>query len=324
MPSANTSFVVTINAVTDVGRARPHNEDNFIVCSDLGEKHWYISDTPIELSKEGCLLVVADGMGGTQAGEVASKIAVETIQEKFSSSDLPEKLSALKAKEFLYHAVMAAHNAIVASAAKNITRRGMGTTIIVAWVFSGKAYICWCGDSRAYLFTKKDGLKIVTRDHSLVWEMVEAGEITPEEADVHPNSNIITQCLGDVRRAPQPEFSVCSLKETDRLLLCTDGLNNMVNHKTIEEILQKEKDLAKALLKLTDTANMEGGNDNITIAGLEVLNGSAITMKGQSASGIFSGVFGGGLAGWLSEIGRLFYKNKKTISDPENTKYFRI
>ena len=311
--SVEPNSVVTLNAVTDVGRVRSHNEDNFIVCTDLGEKNWYISDQPVILSKEGCLLVVADGMGGTNAGEVASKIAVDTIREKFNDLELSEKPGSLQAKEFLYHAIMAAHNAIVLAAVQNMEHRGMGTTIIVAWVFGGKAHIGWCGDSRAYLFSKKEGLKILTSDHSLVWEMVEKGELTPEEADVHPRNNIITQCLGDGKRPPRPDFTVCSVEENDRLLLCSDGLNNMVSHKTIEEILRRDKILANAVLKLTETANKNGGDDNITIVGLEVLKGSPQKRKGKVSAGILSGTLAGMMPEWLSGIGRLFYRTYRKV-----------
>src|SRR5690606_24655751 len=106
---------------------------------------------------------------------------------------------------------------------------GMGTTIIVAWVIQGKAIISWCGDSRGYLYREESGLNIITRDHSLVWDCVEAGKLTPEEADEHPQNNIITQSLGSPNSRPRPDFVILYLEPKDRILLCSDGLKNMVN-----------------------------------------------------------------------------------------------
>lgn len=272
MPSEVVSeSTVSIHAITDVGRSRSHNEDNFIVCPDLKEKRWYFSDKPAQLSAKGCLLVVADGMGGANAGEVASEIAVETVKQKFNSLDLGTDIDEHQARNYLYQAILEAHKAIVAASGENPEYAGMGTTVLVAWIFSQKAVIGWCGDSRGYLYRKKKGLKILTKDHSLVWELVEAGKLTPDEADTHPNSNIITQSLGDEKYTPKPDFVVCPLEEGDRLLFCSDGLNNMVRHKEIEEILSNEGPLADINQMLVQLANQQGGVDNITVVGLEVV-----------------------------------------------------
>lgn len=262
---------VIIQAKTDVGRARAHNEDNFIVCPDLNEKQWSLSDDPANLSSKGCLLVVADGMGGANAGEIASEIAVEAIRQKFDSLEIEDNIEDTEAQDYLYQAILEAHKAIVDASAQKPSYAGMGTTIVVAWVFPRKAVIGWVGDSRAYLYRKQLGLKLLTSDHSLVWELVEAGKLTPEEADVHPDSNIITQSLGDEGHTPQPGFTTCSLEQADRLLLCSDGLNNMVTHKTIEKILGGGAALADASAKLIKSANGAGGADNITVVSLEVL-----------------------------------------------------
>ena len=266
---------VNIHAMTDVGRARFHNEDNFIVCPDLKEKRWYLSGQPEPLSPRGCLLVVADGMGGAKAGEVASAIAVETIQNKFNSLTLGEEVDELQAKEYLHQTFMEAHQAILTASVNNPEFSGMGTTVLVAWIFSHKAIIGWCGDSRGYLYQRKNGLKILTRDHSLVWELVEAGKMTPDEADVHPDNNIITQSLGDEKFDPRPDFTVCGLEEGDRLLLCSDGLNNMIRHKEIEAILSEKLPLADINQKLVEYANQRGGTDNITVVALEVVKSNA-------------------------------------------------
>lgn len=260
-----------IQALTDVGRYRDHNEDNFIVCPDLREKRWSLSDHPAALSPKGCLLVVADGMGGTNAGEVASALAVEAIQKEFDALEIAENLDDAAIEEHLNRAIVAAQEAIVAHAKENPACAGMGTTLVVAWVFPTKAIMAWVGDSRAYHYSKQEGLKLLTDDHSLVWEMVLAGTLTPDEADVHPNSNIITQSLGDHNRPPRPDFTSCPLLPGDRLLLCSDGLNNMVTHKAIEKILAAGTPLAEASQKLIQAANDGGGADNITVLSLEIL-----------------------------------------------------
>jgi PPM family protein phosphatase len=275
---------VTIQAMTDVGRVRTHNEDNFIVCPDLGEKRWYVSDQPHPLSPKGCLLVVADGMGGTNAGEVASEIAVETIRRQFDGLPQLETPGEQQAYERLQQAILAAHQDIVEAALANPAHAGMGTTLVMAWVFPHKAFIGWVGDSRAYRYQKEGGLQLLTDDHSLVWEMVKAGTLTPEEADVHPNSNIITQSLGNGNQPPAPEFTSCALAPGDRLLLCSDGLNNMVSHKAMEKIFGAETALEATCRELIQWANDEGGADNITVLCLEA--------DGKTAKKNFFNLFG--------------------------------
>ncbi|EMR00934.1 protein phosphatase 2C domain-containing protein [Cesiribacter andamanensis] len=235
--TARTRF--RLQAMTDVGLVRTHNEDNFIVCPNLADRRWYLSDTPQRLQPQGCLLVVADGMGGTNAGEVASALAIESIQKHFDALPLTDRPDEERATELMRQAIAAAHQTIVQEARQNAEQAGMGTTLIMAWVFAQKALIGWVGDSRAYLYQPASGLRLLTSDHSLVWEMVKAGTLTPEEADVHPRSNIITQSLGNGAQAPAPDFISCPLAPGDRLLLCTDGLNNMVPHTGIEKILQQ-------------------------------------------------------------------------------------
>lgn len=281
---------VTIQAITDVGRSRAHNEDNFIVCPNLNEKEWYLSDHPANLSSKGSLLVVADGMGGANAGEVASEIAVEAIRQKFSSLPIEENIAEAKIQEYLNEAILEAHKAIVEASARNTEQAGMGTTIVVAWVFPQKAFIGWVGDSRAYLYNKRCGLKLLTSDHSLVWELVEAGKLTPDEADVHPHSNIITQSLGDKQRIPKPGFTSCRLESADRLLLCSDGLNNMVSHRGIHKIIGSTAPLAEACQKLVLAANEAGGADNITVLAMEVL-GKPPKSKFLSLFGLFATPF---------------------------------
>ncbi len=267
------SDYVSLTALMDTGKVRDHNEDNFIVCPDLSKNNWYVDEKPVPLSPQGCLLVVADGMGGANAGEVASEISVESIKHFFSSLLLSKQPSEKQAKEYLAQAIYLAHEAIVAHARSHPQCEGMGTTIILAWVLNSKVILAWCGDSRAYLYRPNEGLRMLTRDHSLVWELVEAGQLSADEADFHPKSNFITQNLGNPGNPPQPDLAVVSLQAFDRLLLCSDGLNNMLTSAAIEKIISQPKNLVETSKELVESANGNGGKDNITVVLLEVAEG---------------------------------------------------
>ena len=270
---------INISALTDTGVIRDHNEDNFIVSPDLTTNNWYLTDKLIKLSSKGSLLVLADGMGGTNAGEIASAIAVDTIKKFFSELKIVESISESKAKDILKKSIVLAHDEIVNQAKNNPAYQGMGTTIIVAWILKDTAIISWCGDSRGYLFRKNEGLKIITKDHSLVWEMVKSGRLTPEEADLHPDNNIITQSLGDGNSIPKPDFTVQKLIDKDILLLCSDGLNNMISSEIISTIISQDKPIIKINKDLIDAANKNGGHDNITVVLLQVYSDQPIIEK---------------------------------------------
>ena len=156
---------VKIDARIDTGCVRTNNEDNFIVSPNLSEKKWTIDNSELTLDKNGALLVVADGMGGMNAGEVASQIAVDTVREMFSH--LPEGItdSSEAISEFLTEVIQDADKAILGHAAANPETKGMGTTLILAWILGDDAYIAWCGDSRAYRWEKEMGLRQVSKDH---------------------------------------------------------------------------------------------------------------------------------------------------------------
>jgi protein phosphatase len=146
----------------------------------------------------------------------------------------------------------------------------MGTTLTIIWIFPHKSYVAWCGDSRLYIYRKNAFLIPVTDDHSLVWEMVKAGELTPEEARIHPESNIITQSLGTPSFPPKPEAKAFEVHQGDRLLLCSDGLNSMLSDEQIYRILSEEESTITACKKLVEEANEAGGRDNITVIILDV------------------------------------------------------
>lgn len=288
---AETVFEIGLSALTDVGVVRSHNEDNFILCPDLSHQEWFLIENTIPLSQAGCLLVVADGMGGANAGEVASEIAVEHIKQFFIALSLQVAPSENQIKEYIKASILQAHQAIVSHAIQNPACEGMGTTIILAWVIPGKAFIGWCGDSRGYLFRPGEGLRIITSDHSLVWELVQAGRLSPEEADVHPDSNIITQSLGDPDHLPEPGLLVQPLQASDKLLLCSDGLNNMVTSSEIAHLLTQSKSLAEINQVLIQAANQKGGKDNITVILLEVIQQTGKDLIGEGRKKTTYGLF---------------------------------
>ena len=266
------SFKFKIGAQTNVGCVRKNNEDNFVVNTDLSEEKWFLPQdrqTLFELGRKGAMLVVADGMGGLDAGEIASDIAVETLKEYFSPDKITDETvgSVASIRRFMQEAVVAADQRIRIKSQEDQTIKSMGTTIVAAWIQDGLANITWCGDSRAYLFSPVSGLSLVSKDHSYVQELVDSGKLLPEYAFDHPDSNIITRSLGSPNKTAEPDFIQLKLQEGETLLLCTDGLNSMLHDEEIEMILQNTSaDPAICLNALIQGALEAGGHDNVTIA----------------------------------------------------------
>ncbi len=255
---------IRLSAVTDTGRKRTHNEDSFTYSLDLASGAWGKGTDRSGLPATGIFLMVADGMGGMEAGEVASAIAVDRIKQFFDEQKtLPQ--SHEDRLEILQTALEVAHQAIVADGQAHQERQGMGTTATLAWIVDSMAYIAWSGDSRVYLFDRNENtLTIVSEDHSLVWEMVMAGSLDMEQARIHPDSNIITQSLGDGDHPPRPDHLMLELQPGDRLLLCSDGLNSMLPDQDIADIMAMVSDTDSACETLVSAANEAGGYDNIT------------------------------------------------------------
>ena len=261
---------IKISAITDVGKERTKNEDAVLVCPDLEKQNWGETESSnyLALGKYGTMLVVADGMGGANAGEIASSIAVDTAKNYFSQKRLSEnEISEKTAYSLLLDAITLSNKAIMNHVETDPDSIGLGTTIVITWVIDRKAYIAWCGDSRCYCYNPKNGLRQLTKDHSYVQELVDKGEITAKQAFNHPNSNIITKCLGDVDAVTEPDMITYEIKDGDVLLSCSDGLCGYCDDNSIEKVLLNNFDnltLCKDnLLKLAMNA---GGQDNITIA----------------------------------------------------------
>lgn len=262
-------------AGTNVGLVRDNNEDNFVVCSDLGTSEWLIPQAGdfADLGELGALLVVADGMGGANAGEVASAIAIETIQEEFATDKIKEALAEdtenvdKRVQEFMKAAVKQADLNILNHSKEDSSTIGMGTTIVMAWLLGKKAYICWCGDSRCYVLNKRKGLVQLSKDHSLVQELVDRGELSPELMHEHPMSNVITRCLGETDKRAEPDSRVYNLRDGDCIMLCSDGLCGLVSDEAISDTMEGHlENPMECKNELISAALASGGYDNVTIA----------------------------------------------------------
>ena len=270
------SFKMT--AATNVGLIRTNNEDNFIVNPDLTSPDWLIPkdpDTAIQLGKYGCLMIVADGMGGLNAGEVASELAVNGIRKSFNDVTDFDKIidSEGHIEAFMKKAIVSADSDIKQTVKDNPATAGMGTTIVMAWLIGNVVHVAWCGDSRAYLFNKNSGLSRLSRDHSYVQELVDSGKLDPELAFDHPNSNIITRSLGDFPTAAKPDYISKGVSTGDYILLCTDGLCGLIRDEEILGVMMPEREnIVEYRNELISAALNAGGHDNVTVALLECCN----------------------------------------------------
>ena len=252
-------------ARTDVGQVREHNEDNFLV-ADLTRRTRGLHDAnrPMSLGKNGQLLAVCDGMGGAAAGEIASQLAVDIIYECMVEGLDPEvPTSRNEVARRLVRAVEVAGLRIFHEAKADRTRRGMGTTVTAAALVDDHLFLAQVGDSRGYIL-RNGTLVQVTRDQSLVNQLIEAGQLTEEEAETFEHNNIILQALGTADTV-QVDLTYVELHKGDMLLLCSDGLSGMVRNDEIREVLKTAPDPLEACKTLTERANLAGGHDNITV-----------------------------------------------------------
>lgn len=255
---------ISVFGKTDVGRTRDHNEDTFLV-ADLTRRvaslHPEVREH--EVGPRGSLFMVADGMGGAAAGEVASRMAADLVFGHMTTvwPEDPE----ISANRFAYRmkeAVELANNRIHAHAKEHPEVRGMGTTATVAGVFGNGLYLAQVGDSRAYLIRQGVATQI-TKDQSLMQRLVEAGELTEEEAEQSERRNIILQALGPDPRV-KVDLTFQELRNGDVLVLCSDGLSGQVKKEEIAQVISSTPDLVEACARLIESANERGGPDNIT------------------------------------------------------------
>ncbi|MBN2195907.1 MAG: Stp1/IreP family PP2C-type Ser/Thr phosphatase [Polyangiaceae bacterium] len=261
-PSADQEVRVHVFGRTDVGQIREHNEDNFLV-ADLTRRTRSLmeEDRHQVVGRAGTLFGVCDGMGGAAAGEVASQLAVDIIFERLTQGDPAQDHDDLARR--LVSAVEAAGVRIFGEARADRTRRGMGTTATVAAMLDSRLFVAQVGDSRAYVL-RQGKLNQVTRDQSLVNQLIEAGQLTEEEAETFEHNNIILQALGTAETV-QVDLTYVDLCAGDTLLLCSDGLSGMIRADEIREVLTTVEDPLEACRVLTERANFAGGHDNITV-----------------------------------------------------------
>ncbi len=235
-------------SITDIGERRRVNQD-YVFCSE---------DAVGRLPN---LFVVADGMGGHNAGDYASRYCVEFFRQKIEESEHISPITTIET------AIRETNEALRNKAQEQSELEGMGTTLVTATIFDKEMYVANVGDSRLYVIGKE--INQVTEDHSLVEAMVKTGELDRSEARVHPNKNIITRAMGagiDV----EPDFFEVNLEDGDTVLMCSDGLTNMLEDETIERIIKENDDPEKAAETLVKCANENGGKDNIAIIIIKV------------------------------------------------------
>ncbi|WP_031516182.1 Stp1/IreP family PP2C-type Ser/Thr phosphatase [Desulfofalx alkaliphila] len=232
--------------ITEVGLVRSENEDSLLVCPDIG------------------LFVVADGMGGHQAGEVASRQALVYL-ERYLRRELPNTADVGK---LVVEAMEQANRHVYEMACNDANLQGMGTTVTACLLSGDTVYVAHVGDSRAYLL-RGNTIKQVTDDHSLVGELVKNGSITEDLAQVHPRRNVLTQAVGAMTNVEVDLYKLV-LYKGDRLLLCTDGLTNHLVGKEIHAIVSSVDTPDEAVKKLANAALEQGGTDNVSIILIEI------------------------------------------------------
>lgn len=240
-----------IIAKTDVGKVRSSNQDSYAAGEFRNGVAW---------------AVVCDGMGGNAGGNIASSAAVKSISERITNG-YRDNMTASSIRNLLMTAITNANYEIFDLAEESEELEGMGTTVVAAVMTESTVYIAHAGDSRAYI-VGADEITQITRDHSVVQNMIEKGEITEEEAQQHPQKNLITRALG-VDEILKVDFSVQDITADDVLLLCTDGLTNYVKDEDIYRIV-RESGVTDFAASLVELANEHGGGDNITVVAVSV------------------------------------------------------
>ena len=263
---------VELHAKSDVGRVRRGNEDNFLLL-DLGtQQAWTGSDggdspsemNRLEVGEKGLVLVVSDGMGGALAGDVASRMAIESVREVMTGNDGNACDPEASLVDCLKHATLQANRAIHYKSLEDSRCSGMGATLTGAAIRHDKLDLVQVGDSRAYV-VRGDQIRLATKDQSLVQQLVDVGQISEEEAETHMFRNVILQALG-AQTELTPATARIQLRQGDVLLLCSDGLSGKLRNEEIRQIVKDSSDdLTAACTALVAAANERGGEDNITV-----------------------------------------------------------
>ena len=239
--------------ITDTGKVRTHNEDSVTIVKNLSGEH---------------LMVVADGMGGHKAGEIASSIVVNGLTERFQNLEtIGEKQDAVN---WIRNNINKLNDDIFKYTDEFPESKGMGTTLVLAIITKNYILFGNVGDSSGFVM-KKNVLYKVTKDHTLVNLLVETGELTKEEAENHPRKNVLMRALGANNPIDVDIFDVDT--NSDGLLLCSDGLTNMLSTDQIQKVLNSDLEIEEKIVKLIKKSNLRGGTDNVSIAYLEKESG---------------------------------------------------
>jgi serine/threonine protein phosphatase PrpC len=259
------SVRVSVFGKTDLGRTRDHNEDTFLVADlSAGNASLQPAVRSHEVGPRGSLFMVADGMGGAAAGELASAMAADLIYRHMTTAWAGDPTAT--AERFAYRlreAVERANERIYSYAREHPEVRGMGTTVTAVGVFGSDLYLTQIGDSRAYLVRGTEAIQL-TKDQSLMQRLVEAGELTETEAEQSERRNIILQALGPDPRV-KVDLTQQSIRRGDTLIVCSDGLSGLVRREEFAQLAREHTDLPALCSALIDLANARGGPDNITV-----------------------------------------------------------
>lgn len=261
----NGSVRVSVFGKTDLGRTREHNEDTFLVADlSTGKASLQPDVRNHVIGSRGSLFMVADGMGGAAAGELASAMAADLIYRHMSTAWASDETATAARFAFrMKEAVELANTEIYTYAREHPEVRGMGTTVTAAGVFGNDLYLTQIGDSRAYLVRGAEAIQL-TKDQSLMQRLVDAGELTEDEAEQSERRNIILQALGPDPRV-KVDLTYQSIRRGDTLILCSDGLSGLVRREEFATLAREHSDPSELCAALIDLANARGGPDNITV-----------------------------------------------------------
>lgn len=253
----------------DSSAPREGNEDNMFYCLNFSDPSFSNQKFQewLPLDELGLLMVVADGMGGMNAGEVASQIAIDTVKFFFSPEKITKKIaeSDSSRQSYLEKVIISADEQVKQMAAQREDRKGMGSTLILLWLYKDRLTVSWIGDSRAYCYNEKIGLRPLSKDHSYVQELVDNGEITYEQSFDHPQGNIITRSLGDPTKKAKPDTRHYKVYDGDIILVCSDGLSGVLRDSEIQSIIATNYDsVCRCLEQLWKAARDADWYDNVT------------------------------------------------------------
>lgn len=300
---AESNITFRLAAYSDAaGKVNPEhplrgNEDNFLVDADLtdGLTDSFTADATLNLGPLGCLLVVADGMGGMNAGEVASEIAIATVRDLFATGRITAETAATpdSRRRYMENVIKEADRRVKSDAAANPEHAEMGSTMILVWILGSELTVSWIGDSRAYRYNPVNGIEMLSEDHSYVQDLVRKGILTYEQTFDHPQGNIVTRSLGDPSSPAQPESRQYTVNTGDIIIVCSDGLSGVLRDcrtfdenglpypgDNIQSIVAAHQDSMTACREALWTAAEEAGwYDNVTVILCQILGGAPAAVK---------------------------------------------